>query len=640
MSFTLLMQVAFNLFLLAGFAIIWMRVRRGQSDDSRVSRSLQLLQSKISILEDLSDRIDEQLTQATGLMEHKKKELDGKIAEVDRMLHEIQTSREKSLEVAQIFEDKIPHEEILERQRTRQYIKAAHLAHQGKAVADIAAQVQLPYAEVELIAKMNREQLQFNPEELPDWARVDLEVASKAASPSVSASAAGAARVAAGLVSGVRSPGDSSVDLQDSTLTLEFPSPLAAGAESSASVSFSASSHSSGVKTMGRETSGIEGVQSSLGPIVGAFTQQQAQALLADKLNLTFSKDAKVNEAFAPAQVEKVQTASLGFSSANVRQDGPKTFQSSSASSSTKFNLQPEVTSHPVAQANTDSKSAGVKPFAPPGVVTIKAFTIPKEELLTPADPIVVGAQHQEKDGLQVASQNLKLGIGASAIRGPAQEIESGQLLEERQSSFVFEEQTHEVEELASNPSAHQDFEGQGESTIEGPLASQQDANVYSSSPSSLVAAEQAAEAVRAFFEKQQAEKAEAVGESSSNRAINPPFVQSFLSDNQESEDFSGGSSSKSTTSSVMAVDQPVVAEPTTIAQTSVIESTPMIQVFEMATSNVTVADVETAASAKTRLAKSKMSAKDLQKAITTNGKPVVVQKIVFPKLGLNRELS
>jgi hypothetical protein len=186
MAFSSLMQLGLNLFLLAGFAIIWMRVSRSQGDDPRMSRSLQLLQSKISILEDLSDRIDEQLAQANGVMEHKKKELDGKIAEVDRMLQVIQVSRDKSLQVAQIFEDKIPHEEIMERQRTRLYVRAAKLAHQGLSVSEIVDLVNLPYAEVDFIAKMNREQLQFSAEELPDWAQVELTGATDSSVPAAS----------------------------------------------------------------------------------------------------------------------------------------------------------------------------------------------------------------------------------------------------------------------------------------------------------------------------------------------------------------------------------------------------------------------------------------------------------------------
>lgn len=171
MSLGLLVQVILNVLFLSGLAVIWSRMRRSDGDDPRMSRSLQLLQSKIAILEDLSDRIDEQLAQASSLMEHKRKDLDLKLGEIDRTLSEVQASREKSLEVAKIFQDRIPHQEIIERQRTREYVKAATMSHQGASLEEIVEKVNLPPAEIELIAKINRDQLQFAADSLPDWAQ-------------------------------------------------------------------------------------------------------------------------------------------------------------------------------------------------------------------------------------------------------------------------------------------------------------------------------------------------------------------------------------------------------------------------------------------------------------------------------------
>lgn len=261
MAFSSLMQLGLNLFLLAGFAIIWMRVRRNQGDDPRMSRSLQLLQSKISILEDLSDRIDEQLTQATGLMEHKKKELDAKIAEVDRTLHEIQVSRDKSLQVAQIFEDKIPHEEIMERQRTRQYVKAAQLAHQGLSVSEIVEQVNLPFAEVDLIAKMNREQLQFSAEDLPDWAQAELTGGSLAIT---------------------------AVSDDSNSLTIEFPNQPSKGVPVSVAI---------------QQLTQVTAASTPAALTPAAPAPQATQQAVTERLNLSFSNDPKVNASFASSDV-------------------------------------------------------------------------------------------------------------------------------------------------------------------------------------------------------------------------------------------------------------------------------------------------------------------------------------------------
>lgn len=84
---------------------------------------------------------------------------------------------QKSLEVAKIFQDRIPHSEILERQNTIKYVKAARLAHQGLAPEEIGRQVDLSLGEIEFIAKVNRDQLMFCEESLPEWAQVTTQPA-------------------------------------------------------------------------------------------------------------------------------------------------------------------------------------------------------------------------------------------------------------------------------------------------------------------------------------------------------------------------------------------------------------------------------------------------------------------------------
>ncbi|MEN0058082.1 MAG: DUF2802 domain-containing protein, partial [Bdellovibrio sp.] len=62
MSFWLLIQVLVNLILFAGVIGVWIRLSRPAKDDPRLSKGLQLLQSKIAVLEDLSDRTETQVT--------------------------------------------------------------------------------------------------------------------------------------------------------------------------------------------------------------------------------------------------------------------------------------------------------------------------------------------------------------------------------------------------------------------------------------------------------------------------------------------------------------------------------------------------------------------------------------------------
>ncbi|HVK61391.1 MAG TPA: DUF2802 domain-containing protein [Bdellovibrionales bacterium] len=177
-----LIQVVFDIFVAAGLFIVVMRMNRAPKDDPRLSRGLQLLQSKIAVLEDLSDRTETQVTQLTAILEQKAREVQAKVQLAEQQVHEIRQSMDRSLEVAKIFQDKIPHKEIIERQNTIKYVQAARLAHRGASVDEIAAQVDLPRGEVEFIASVNREQLMFSEEQLPAWAKEKSEAAPSDAS--------------------------------------------------------------------------------------------------------------------------------------------------------------------------------------------------------------------------------------------------------------------------------------------------------------------------------------------------------------------------------------------------------------------------------------------------------------------------
>lgn len=175
MSFWVLVQVLVNLLLLAGFGFIWFRLARAPKDDPRMSRGLQLLQSKISVLEDLSDRTETQVAQLTALLEQKCREVQNLVAQSEKQMQKIEGSMAKSMDVAKIFQDKIPHQEIIERQNTVKYVKAARMAHQGASIEEIASSVDLSRGEIEFIAKVNRDQLQFSEADLPEWTKEEIE---------------------------------------------------------------------------------------------------------------------------------------------------------------------------------------------------------------------------------------------------------------------------------------------------------------------------------------------------------------------------------------------------------------------------------------------------------------------------------
>ncbi len=170
MSGWIIAQIILNIIFVAAALVCWARLNRPQKDDPRLSKGLQLLQSKIAILEDLSDRTDLQVKQLASLLEQKGKEVQEGIIDAQAHLHKIERSIERSLDVSKIFQERIPHEEIVERQNTRKYVQAAKLAHQGMSVEDIEEKIDLPRSELEFIVKVNRNKLMFAEEQLPDWA--------------------------------------------------------------------------------------------------------------------------------------------------------------------------------------------------------------------------------------------------------------------------------------------------------------------------------------------------------------------------------------------------------------------------------------------------------------------------------------
>ena len=129
----------------------------------------QLLQSKIAVLEDLSDRTDRQVNQLTKILENKSRQLQSKFFEAEKQVQKLKSSMDRSMEVASIFQDKIPHSEIIERQNTIKQVEAARMANKGYGVEEILAKVDLPREQIEFIAKVNKDELVFDESQLPAW---------------------------------------------------------------------------------------------------------------------------------------------------------------------------------------------------------------------------------------------------------------------------------------------------------------------------------------------------------------------------------------------------------------------------------------------------------------------------------------
>jgi mannose/fructose/N-acetylgalactosamine-specific phosphotransferase system component IIB len=162
-------QFALNLIFLAGIALCIIKLRARREEDPRLSYGLKLLQNKLAILEDLSDKTDHQVKRLITLLESKIKEVQSKVTDADSKLNAINEAMIKTLEVATIFKEQIPHEQIVEQKVTSKYVNAARLAHQGYTRDQIQKTVDLPDAELDLVIKLNRDQLMFAEEELPAW---------------------------------------------------------------------------------------------------------------------------------------------------------------------------------------------------------------------------------------------------------------------------------------------------------------------------------------------------------------------------------------------------------------------------------------------------------------------------------------
>lgn len=169
MNFWLLTLTFVNLLLITYIAFNYFIRNKSHHDDQRLTKGLQLLQNKISILQDLSDKSDEQVRRWVHLIEQKSGDVQSKLMQSDEKIEQIESVLSKALDVSKIFYDQVPHAEIVERQKTSKYVQAAKYANQGFTVDQISQKVDLNTAEIEMIIKMNKENLQFSEENLPAW---------------------------------------------------------------------------------------------------------------------------------------------------------------------------------------------------------------------------------------------------------------------------------------------------------------------------------------------------------------------------------------------------------------------------------------------------------------------------------------
>lgn len=173
MNIWLLLLTLLNVILLAGLSFTLFLRLKEKKEDQRLTKGLQLLQNKISILQDLSDKTDEQVHKLVHLVDQKAGEVRRNINEADHRIEQIEKALSKALDVSKIFSEQIPQQEMVNRQKTSLYVQAAKLAHQGFSPEQISQKIDLSPAEIEMIAKVNKDTLQFAEESLPDWVNLN-----------------------------------------------------------------------------------------------------------------------------------------------------------------------------------------------------------------------------------------------------------------------------------------------------------------------------------------------------------------------------------------------------------------------------------------------------------------------------------
>lgn len=167
MSVSLLVLTLFNIILLAGLSFsIFLRVKE-KKEDQKLTKGLQLLQNKLSILQDLSDRTDEQVHKLVHLLDSKSADIRIAMKEANHLLEEVRTAPAQYIQqAAQPANDSAAYNA-----KSAAVVKAAQLSNAGADIEQIIQETELNRSEVEMIMAVHRHNLQFSAESLPDWAQ-------------------------------------------------------------------------------------------------------------------------------------------------------------------------------------------------------------------------------------------------------------------------------------------------------------------------------------------------------------------------------------------------------------------------------------------------------------------------------------
>lgn len=149
--------------------LLWIRLRHLAGEDGKLRQGLQIIHSKIAILEDLSGQIDDQHQQINLVLESKTKQFEAKFEAANQLINQLNQTIAQVEEKNQFISEGLTPEVQIERETAIKYVKAAFLAHRGMQPGPLAELVGLGIEEASLIKTMNQDQLQFKVAELPDW---------------------------------------------------------------------------------------------------------------------------------------------------------------------------------------------------------------------------------------------------------------------------------------------------------------------------------------------------------------------------------------------------------------------------------------------------------------------------------------
>ena len=164
-----LLQLMVDVAVMLGLGILWYRFKRPAAEDPRLSRGLQLLQSKIAVLEDLSDRTDHQVKTLSHLLDQKSIMLQGQMMESENQVRKIEQTMERNKYSMEEYVSEMNPQIAIERGDTAKYVQAAQLAHSGGSIEEMQKEISLPREQLELISKMNKKQLMYDQQQLPSW---------------------------------------------------------------------------------------------------------------------------------------------------------------------------------------------------------------------------------------------------------------------------------------------------------------------------------------------------------------------------------------------------------------------------------------------------------------------------------------